>query len=184
MYGVSYQTSGTWTRLCGSDANSQPILAIPVTGMWNYQTGVTGGGSYTADSTRFTMGCRGTAIAKCVEMGYKPWKTVSGVNLQNHMVACTRMLRADYCGNGTSYTANGKQVDLYDNLGVQSDTQGWDFEAEWTTSGARCLAYGLDTRVQSSAKQTVACYNAKKSSTCGWRTNFVTGTLLMSETVQ
>ena len=57
-------------------------------------------------------------------------------------------------------------------------------QCEVTEVRDRCLAYGLDTRVQTSAKKAVACYNAKKSSTCGWRTNFVTGTLLMSETVQ
>ena len=184
LYGVSYENAGTWARLCGSDTStpSKPILATPVTGEWNYATGVTGGGSYTADPARFTFACRGTAIAKCVEMGYKQWKTAGGVNLQNHMVACTRMLRADYCGNGTSYTANGKQVDLYDNLGVQIDTQGWNIEAEWTASGARCVAYGLDTRLHASAKYTVACYNAKKSYSCGSRSNFGSGTLIMSET--
>jgi hypothetical protein len=184
MYGVSYQSSGAWTRLCGSDAAGAPILAIPVKGVWSYQTGVPGGGAFTADATRFTFGCRGTAIAKCVEMGYKPWKAanVPGGNLSNHMVTCTRLLRADYCGDGTTYTQNGMLVDIYDALGVQTDTETWKVEAEWTPAGARCLLKGMDTRIQLKMKKVVACYDAKKSDTCGALADFQTGTLLVSET--
>src|SRR5262249_8280834 len=140
MYGVSYNASGTtWTPLCGLDATGAPILAIPVAGVWNYSMGVVGGGAYTADPTRFTFGCRGNATAKRVEWGYKPWKTVNGVKLTNHHVACTRMVRADYCGDGSTYTVNGTPIDIYDGLGIQLDTAAWQVDAEWQPTGARCV---------------------------------------------
>jgi hypothetical protein len=186
MYGVSYLSGSTWSRLCGSDATTAaPILAIPVSGVWNYQKGVPGGGGFTADATRFTFGCRGTAIAKCVEMGYKPWKaaSVAGGNLTNHHVSCTRLLRADYCGDGNTYTVNGTQVDIYDGLGIQTDTVVWPFEAEWTPSGARCMAPGTPTRVQLKLGLSVpACFAPRLSLSCGALSDFQTGTLLMSET--
>src|SRR5207302_1954997 len=50
-----------------------------------------------------------------------------------------RMIRADYCGDGTSWTVNGRRINVYDGLGVQTDTASWSFEAEWDAHGARCL---------------------------------------------
>jgi hypothetical protein len=185
MYGISYLSSGVWTLMCGKDANSVPILAIPVKGTFNYASGVVGGGSFTNDATKFTFGCRGTAIAKCVEMGYKPWKaaaTATG-NLTNHHVACTRLLRADYCGDGTPYTVNGTQVNIYDSLGIQADTMGWAFEGEWTPTGARCVSPGTPTRVQRTLQKSPACLSAKLSYTCGQLSDFSAGALIMSETL-
>lgn len=50
------------------------------------------------------------------------------------------MVRADYCGDGTSYTQNGTPIDLYDGLILQVDTEpGWLVDAEWGTAGARCV---------------------------------------------
>jgi hypothetical protein len=183
MYGISYLSSGVWTLLCGKDANSVPILAIPVKGTFNYATGVTGGGSFTNDATKFTFGCRGTAIAKCVEMGYKPWKSAATAtgNLTNHHVACTRLLRADYCGDGTPYTVNGTQVNIYDSLGIEADTMGWAFEAEWTPTGARCVAPGTPTRVQNVLQKSPPCLSAKIAQTCGQLSDFNAGALIMSE---
>jgi hypothetical protein len=184
MYGISYQSAGVWTLLCGKDANSVPILAIPITGTFNYAVGVTGGGSFTNDATKFTFGCRGTAIAKCVEMGYKPWKSAATAtgNLTNHHVACTRLLRADFCGNGTTYTVNGTQVNIYDSLGIQADTMGWAFEAEWTPNGHRCAAKGVKYRVKVKSGKDAPCI--QETDTCGQLADFNAGALIMSETLQ
>ena len=134
-YGVSYALSGgAWAPLCGAG-----VLAVPVMGTWNYAQGVTGGGSYTASTTSFTFGCRGTAIAKCVELGYKPWKTVGTTQLRNHHVACTRMIRADYCGDGKSWTVDGTPINIYDALGIQTDAAAYKIDAEWLPTGARCI---------------------------------------------
>ncbi len=137
-YEVSFLADGGWHPLCGNDAGGAPIKAIPLWGTWNYAAGVPGGGSWSASSSDFTLSCRGAALAKCVEFGYKPWQTVDGTSLRDHHLACTRMLRADYCGDGTSWTANGTPINLYDALGIQSDEASWQVDAEWTADGAIC----------------------------------------------
>ena len=137
-YEVSIDTDTGWEPLCGTDAGGTPIRAIPLAGTWNYQAGVAGGGSWTASSSLYTFGCRGAALAKCVEYGYKPWQTVGGTSLRDHHQACTRMLRADYCGDGSSWTANGTPINLYDDVGLQSDDASWLVDAEWTANGAIC----------------------------------------------
>jgi hypothetical protein len=180
-YGVSYQTNVGWAPLCGKDASQQPVLAVPVGGIWNYKQGVAGGGAFTADAARFTFACRATAIAKCVELGYKPWKTVGGVGLQNHLNACTRMLRADYCGDGKSWTVNGTPINLYDSLGVQTDTQPWTVEAEWNASGARYVSLLTDKRYRLAGWAIPPCFLLKLSPLTGLTSNFSSGTLLMDE---
>ena len=37
--------------------------------------------------------------------------------------------------SGGVYTVDGTQVNVYDGLGIQADTMGWKFEAEWTPNG-------------------------------------------------
>ncbi|MEJ7730607.1 MAG: ADYC domain-containing protein [Polyangiaceae bacterium] len=180
-YGVSYQTSTGWAPLCGVSTT----LAIPINGTFNNGSGVVGGGSFTPSTTAFTFACRATAIAKCVELGYKPWKTVGGTLLQNHMVACTRLLRADFCGDGKSWTVDGTQINLYDDKGIQTDTVAWLIEAEWNQNGAIRVNTSKETRWSLNAGKPPACYTAKVDKTnTGKLTNFATGTLLMNEYLQ
>lgn len=169
-YGVSYQAAdGTWWPVC-KDATG-PTVAIPVNGRWDYRNGVPTGGSKTDDPATFTFACRGTsAIAKCVDMGYKPWLSST---VADHHQSCTRLLRADFCGDGTSYTTNGQWVNLYDAIGIQSDTEDWVLESEWDTAGARCFS------PLNRSHETVPCYDSLVSVGCG---TFQTGTLLMNET--
>ena len=134
MYGFSYQTTTGWVGLCDLGDGSPPPLALAVQGTWNYNEGVTGGGSYDATAADITLACRGVAIAKCVEMGYKPWRGKAA-----YLAACTRALRADYCGNGTPYTADGTTINIYDTAGLQLDTEAWDPEASWNANGAVCI---------------------------------------------
>ena len=174
-YGVSMKSGSTWVPLCGSAA----IKAVPVVGTFNNGVNVVGGGSYTYDATKLTLACRGAAIAKCVELGYKPWKKGhAGVNLRNHMVACTRMLRGDYCGDGRSFTVDGNQVNLYDLVGVQSDTNTWRMDAEWTVNGARCVRQSAPPRLATTAP---SCYTSKVHALCGLVTDFALGALVMNE---
>ncbi len=140
-YRVSYRspTNGQWYPIC-QDAAGQPVDAIPLAGRWDYRQGVPGvGGTKYDDASTFTFACKGAALAKCVGYGYKPWASVNGVSLAAHHQACTRLIRADYCGDGASHTVDGQWVNLYDALGVQVDTAPWSLEARWDTEGARCL---------------------------------------------
>jgi hypothetical protein len=173
-YGVSYLSGSTWTPLCGV-SGGQPVRAIPLTGTWNNGSGVTGGGSWTPTSTTsFTLGCRGAALAKCVELGYKPWKTVSGTLLRNHHQACTRMLRGDYCGNGKAWTTNGTPINVFDNLNIQTDTYSWATDAGWKSTGATCA-----DAIREFQPGAPSCQAALENvHTCG---GFTDGALIVSE---
>jgi hypothetical protein len=173
-YGVSYQSGTTWVPMCGT-VDGAPVLAVPLAGTWDYRAGVKEGGAWTASSTSFSLGCRGAALAKCVELGYKPWKTVGGTLLRDHHQACTRAIRADYCGNGTSYTRDGNLINIYDNKGIQADgSSTWPIDAEWIAAGARCIHHA---RAWSSGHGIPACF-ASKAGQCG---NFSKGALIINE---
>ena len=147
--------SSGWSPLCGLDTDGTPILAIPVPGVWNTEADVVGGGAYSNDGTQFTWSCRAKTIAKCVEMGYKNWNGYS-----EQLQSCVRMLRGDYCGNGHAYTANGQLVNLYDDAGIQLDTESWGAEAEWTSAGARCILDTAHTRYTHVGNPTPSCVTA------------------------
>ncbi len=76
------------------------------------------------------------AIAKCVDWGYAP-ETVGDATFE----ACTRMVRADYCGDGTSWTLDGTFIDIDDPSGLQvaTDAPEMQFEAGWGPDGAVCV---------------------------------------------
>lgn len=137
-YTVRYRLGdGSSGPLCGLDAEGAPVTAIPLAGRWDGRGGVAGGGAHLDEAGVFTFACNGYALAKCVHFGYQPWRST----LAEHHQACTRLLRADYCGDGTPHTVNGTPVDLFDRIGVQQDTEpSWSLEAEWTAAGASCIA--------------------------------------------
>ncbi len=177
-YRVSYRepADGRWYPIC-QDRNGRPVEAIAVAGRWDYRQGVPGlGGAKYSDPSTFTFACEGAAIAKCIRFGYAPWASRDGVSLEAHHQACTRLVRADYCGDGRSHTVDGQWVNLYDALGVQRDTEDWELEAEWDTEGARCLT----ARNRSVAP--VSCPGASMKTQCGTAEAFSAGTLLQSET--
>ena len=131
---------GYGDSLCGYDDNNNARQALFLDGVWNQAQGVAGGGakSYGPPSApTFSIGCRKVgAIAKCVDFGYKPWR--SAKDDERHQ-ACVRMVRADYCGDGTPWTVNGTQLNVWDHDKIQTDTKPWTFEAAWTAEGASCV---------------------------------------------
>jgi hypothetical protein len=161
-----------------------PYQATAVGGQWNYQEGVPGGGRKVIEQgnpdydTKITFACETGAIGKCVErMGYKPWapaateckqiciKIPFGSPLCRKQCttptrellheACVRMVRADYCGDGTSHTVDGVSIDVWDYAGFDAMTpisvapDGYGHEGEWTPNGARCLSDALMGRISS-----------------------------------
>ncbi|MDQ3365664.1 MAG: ADYC domain-containing protein [Myxococcota bacterium] len=175
-YFVEYREDNqSWYPVCANA--SGPIAAIPVNGIWDHRQGVAGGGGHVASSDKFTFACEGQgAIGKCIAMGYEPWSAQGGVSLAGHHRSCIRMLRGDYCGDGTSYTQDGNRVNVYDGLGIQDDTEDWVIEAEWDVQGARCF-YPLNR-----SRAGIPCYDARVALACGSPTNFGAGALLMNET--
>lgn len=177
-YQVSYRdvVNNTWSPLC-QDASGNAVPAIAVDGYWSYAQGVPGGGAKIVDGQNFTFACRGLgAIGKCIGFGYEPWRTVNGVSVDRYHQACVRLIRADFCGDGTPYTQDGNRVNLYDGLGIQQDTEDWVPEAEWDERGARC--FSLLNRSHS----LVPCYDPLASLFCGNPADFQSGTLMIDET--
>ncbi|HAJ63794.1 MAG TPA: hypothetical protein DCP31_34975 [Cyanobacteria bacterium UBA8543] len=133
LYTVFYvdYTDEKWKNLCTPDAENV-AKAIPLTGFWDKT------GKHTESSDIITFGCTSGVLAKCVRFGYKPWKTVKGKSLREYHQACTRMARADYCGNGKSHTRDGTPIDIYDVLDIQKKTPNSEmvFEAAWSPDGA------------------------------------------------
>jgi hypothetical protein len=172
FYKASYQTSSGWSPLCGVDGAGVPIQALTVAGVWT--STLTDSALYASSTTQFTFACRGKTIAKCVELGYKTFK-----GRTNQMTSCVRLLRGDYCGTGVSYTVDGTTVNLYDNIGVQADTQAWKPEAEWTPTGARCINSNNAARYNLALSRDPKCVKPIKTSTCG--TTFANGAVLIDE---
>jgi len=150
LYQISYQIEGSqsWQSIC-KDYSGNPAPAIPVRGFyWNELTG-----ARVDDPNGGTLACYEGAVGKCISVGYRPWasaqqctgsgksKKCTAISLKDHHQACTRMMRADYCGDGKSYTVNGTVLDIFDYLQppVVLQEEKWQMEARWTPTGASCL---------------------------------------------
>lgn len=135
--------SNTWNNPCIATRLAPIPRVLAVEGVWDQS------GARRKAQGRFTFACESGAIAKCIQWGYKPWEMKDGRSLETLHQACTRMARADYCGNGRSHTQEGTRVDVYDSLKrltrATESTSDWNlrkfsFEAAWTHEGAWCLA--------------------------------------------
>jgi ADYC domain/Pentapeptide repeats (8 copies) len=182
FYKVSYQASDGWQPLCGA-VNGVATEAIPLAGRWDYSQGTATGGAWIPDLLSITFGCVDRALGKCVQLGYKPWAFSGSTPLRGYHQACTRMLRADYCGDGRSFTVDGTAINLYDRLSLQTDTKSWRLEAEWKESGAQCLKSARDLRLKKLNISVPSCVSAKVTSVCGGFSS-TDGSLLMTEFVQ
>jgi len=174
-YEFSALADGQWRSLCASPSG-ETLLADTVGGTWNLAQGVPGGGAYHPNSAEFTIACRGSAIAKCLELGYKPW-----TGRAREIASCVRALRADYCGDGTPYTVDGTLVNLFDDVGLQFDEADWDAEAEWTPEGASCISKKAETRFWQVLHTKPTCYPhaLKTKKSCG--TGFSEGAAIITE---
>jgi hypothetical protein len=138
-----------WENPCVALSRVPDPRALAVGGVWDAS------GAHQAVPGKLTFACENGAIAKCIHWGYKPWASRDGQSLASLHQACTRMARADYCGNGRSHTHEDTTIDMYDRLGVLARTTeastDWDpkrasFEAAWAPDGATCLARTRDGR--------------------------------------
>jgi ADYC domain/Pentapeptide repeats (8 copies) len=134
--------SSSWQPACPADADGRRV-AIPVAAIWNEH------GDRIESSSLFTLGCTTGVIAKCYRWGYRPWVTGYGDLVAMHWT-CTRLARADYCGDGVSHTYDGTLINVWDNLPAPGPIQthggllpplGMIFEAGWDTHGAVCLSH-------------------------------------------
>ncbi|MEZ4379835.1 MAG: ADYC domain-containing protein [Nannocystaceae bacterium] len=94
-------------------------------------------GDFSEDDEQLFIACRSGAVGKSIAWGYAPWQLGDDV----HELA-TRAVRADYCGSGFSYTAEGTPIqtqDVYEVNGFDApgllDEAAWDLE----TGAATCV---------------------------------------------
>ena len=146
LYSLSYREKdkNQWLPYCGSDG----VKAIPMKNSWDVLTG-----DRIDNDKAVTFACTNAVVAKCALWGYRPWATetqcegkgkkkkCTEVSLTDHHQACTRMARADFCGDGTPHTVDGTQIDVWDSLDIQTRFTDWPVEAEWTPEGASCVSF-------------------------------------------
>lgn len=87
-----------------------------------------------------TFACRGHALAKMKMLGYAPGDTY-GSKIPDRQ-ATIRMITADYCGSGHSFTQIGQPISWVDRAQHQPLDGGEDrnkIEALWDEDGAICL---------------------------------------------
>jgi len=103
----------------------------------------------------FTLACAGSAAAKLRLMNYGPQSDFNNTGNPasvSSRQAALKMVTADYCGTGTSYTQNGTPLQYEDAPGtVAVEGTPGDVESVWTEDGALCLD---TTRI---ANTSVAC---------------------------
>lgn len=88
---------------------------------------------------QFELVCTSGARGKCIRFGYRPWEPAE----RDLYAACTRMVRADYCGDAVATTRNGMLIDLYDDRRIEAadNDPAQEFEAGWTPHGAVCVRH-------------------------------------------
>ena len=94
-------------------------------------------GDFSEVADQFFIACRSGAVGKSVAWGYAPWEVGGAV----HELA-TRAVRADYCGDGFSYTFEGNPIQVQDDFEINTydnnlltDEAAWDLE----TGAATCV---------------------------------------------
>lgn len=136
-YTVSY-LQGSWTPLCGYDYTGVPVKALALPGEWDKNAGQRGDGGW-LDVDSFFFACQGSSVAKCFEMGFKPWNQGgSNAEVIPQLEACVRALRADYCGDGFAHALPGTIVGVWTDPWA-APAAGHTFEAQWDSQGARCI---------------------------------------------
>jgi len=119
----------------GENPCGEGISGMFVPGIWDESGARHASVSHDGIESDASFSCTTGVIAKCVAWGYAPWS--AGADLHQ---TCTRMARADYCGNGEPHTANGTTIDVFDTHRIQTAVHAPDlsFEAGWGTDGAVC----------------------------------------------
>ncbi len=92
-------------------------------------------GDMTARPSTVYLACVSGAVGKAMLWGYKPWERT----LAEFEVA-SRVVRADYCFDGVSWTTTGVHLQVRDNFAVNDFLREEDpTEVVWTAAGLACI---------------------------------------------
>lgn len=96
-------------------------------------------GVVNADEQMIFLGCASGAIGKSGLWGYPPWVSAYGGRTGvQQLQAASRAVRADYCGDGVSHTADGTPLQVRDRFFPAFDDAVEASEAVWGTNGSAC----------------------------------------------
>ena len=128
-------------NVCNGDLTDVLATAAVVLGGETYNTTTK---TVNAGMNRwFTIGCAGSAAAKLRLLNYGPQSDFDGQGNPasvDQRQAALKMITADYCGSGVSYTQNDTPLQWEDAAGtVPLDGPQGAIEAVWTSSGALCV---------------------------------------------
>jgi hypothetical protein len=130
-------------EICGTKSKALRGVVI-LRGYWDET------GTWQSDANVITLSCNAEgspkesqlpsadgAIDRCLR-DYRFEPTDKNENL----TACIRMQRADYCGDGTSHTYIGTNIDVRtDKITPEECQDGSCFEASWSDRGAICVGH-------------------------------------------
>jgi hypothetical protein len=142
---ITGSTPGSFERyeitVDGKRACPEGQVGAFMKGYWNNE------GTKIARGVSFA--CETGAAFKCADWGYAPWD-----NEEVHQ-SCTRMVRADYCGDGRSFTRDGTLILISNNAGDLEGTR----EAGWDASGATCVDHArFEAYTANGAEQLPSCF--------------------------
>lgn len=93
-------------------------------------------GAITQRSNTLYLACTSGAVGKAVVWGYKPWERSLA-----EFAAAVRMVRADYCYDGRSWTTPGTPVEVRDRWHINDFlNEDHPTEALWGEDGLVCLS--------------------------------------------
>jgi hypothetical protein len=86
-----------------------------------------------------TVACVSGAVGKAGLWGYPPWvSSYLGRNGVQQLQAATRAIRADFCADGTSNTADGTPIQVRDRYYDMFEDATEQIESVWGTNGSLC----------------------------------------------
>ncbi len=123
--------------ICGGDGTMVNVLLIEGE---TYDVGLK---TVNPAANHVTLACAGEAVAKMKMFNFGPNDSIDGNGpaTWQERQATIKMLTADYCGDGTSYTEPGTLVEWINKFGTTgtSPDPGLASEAWWNENGAMCL---------------------------------------------
>lgn len=135
LHQFSIEKDGAWQPYCNADAKGGRG-AFPIAGR------STADGDFDNQASGIEIACTSGALGKCLLMGYLPWAETDAPMATLYR-ACLRMIRADYCGDGRSWTQTGVSIDVFDRYGLQKPelSSTMPLEAAWSPQGAVCVQH-------------------------------------------
>jgi hypothetical protein len=152
LHQFSIERDGAWQPYCQADADGGRG-AFPIAGR------SMPGGGFDNTVSGVEIACTSGALGKCLLLGYLPWAQAPERPMLQLFRACLRMIRADYCGDGRSWTRTGVVIDVFDIFGVHGPDPAttMPLEAAWSPQGADCVEHMRVPELGSLAELAHAC---------------------------